>query len=67
MLGKKRKKIPEQEAEVAPWRLWLRLAMPWEVPPGWAFLEPVSHALGLGKDHRDVVECRKGFLELRLA
>lgn len=67
MLGKKRKKIPEQGAKVVPRKLWLRLAVPWEVPPGWAFLDSVSHALGLGKDQRNVVGCRKGFLELSVA
>lgn len=67
MLGKKRKKIPEQRAKVAPWRLWKGLALPWEMPPGWAFLDSVSHALGLGKDHKVVIGCSKGFLELNLA
>lgn len=61
------KKVPEHRAKVAPWRLWRRLPVPWEMPPGWAFLDSVSHALGLRKDHRDIVGCSKGFLELNLA
>lgn len=51
-------------------QLWLRLAMPWEIPPCWALVEPSFHALPLGKDHgypSPSVGCRKGFLDLSLA
>lgn len=47
---------------------WLWLAMLWEVPPGWALVDPVFgfHALGSGKNH-GAVGCRKHLLELSLA
>lgn len=52
--GRRGRRSQHKELRWLPGRLWLRLAMPWEVPPTWALVDPVFHVLGLGKDRADI-------------
>lgn len=40
--GRRRRRCQHEELRWLLGQLWLRLAMPWEVPPGWALLDLVS-------------------------